>query len=104
VKWSWPGATAFVLALTLGGGWCVGVILAGTPPSIRAVGTQNGIDMLTAVGGVLAGALATYVGASITQGRRDARDEVHEEGDDTGQEAPVDSRVRVREEEGPDIR
>ena len=71
--WSWPGAVALVLAITLGGGWCAGVIIAGTPPSVRAVGTSNGIDMLTAVGGVLAGALATFVGASITQRRDGAR-------------------------------
>jgi energy-converting hydrogenase Eha subunit B len=58
-----------VLAITLGGGWFVGVYLAGSPPSVRAVGTSNGIDMLTAVGGVLAGALATFVGARIADHR-----------------------------------
>ena len=48
----------------------MGIYLAGTPPSVRSVGTSSGLDVLSTVGGVLAGAVATYIGASITDRRR----------------------------------
>jgi hypothetical protein len=64
-RWSWSGACALVLAITVGGGWFMGVYLAGTPPTTRSVGTSGGLDVLSTVGGVLAGALASYVGSQI---------------------------------------
>ena len=63
--WSWPGAVAFVIAFFVAGGWAMGIYLAATPPSVRSVGTSSGLDVLSTVGGVLAGAVASYLGAIV---------------------------------------
>jgi len=73
--WSWPGIVAVILAFFVSGGWAMGIYLAATPPSVRSVGTSSGLDVLSTVGGVLAGAVATYVGATITQRRERKEDD-----------------------------
>ena len=79
--WSWHGAVALVIAVCVGVGWAAALILASTPWTDTI--SDKGADLLTAIGGVLAGAVATYLGAAITRSaRRDADDAPppHDEG------------------------
>jgi hypothetical protein len=62
--WSWQGAAALVIAVSIGGGWLAGIILAAL-----AAG-KGGLDpelsqLLNGIGQVLAGALGTYLGFSV---------------------------------------
>ena len=73
--WSWAGASAFVLAILVGGGWATALIMsasARTPPI-----SDNTGNLLTAIGGVLAGTIATYVGSAV--GERRARRQAEED-------------------------
>jgi hypothetical protein len=54
------GAAAFVLALTIGGGWAVALIFAASPKTPPLDTTSAAL--LSTIGGVLAGALAGYLG------------------------------------------
>jgi hypothetical protein len=63
----WPGRVAFVLAAFVAGGWATALVLASTPWTDTI--SETGANLLATVGGVLAGALATYLGASYEQTR-----------------------------------
>jgi hypothetical protein len=62
-NWSWPGAVALVLACGLALGWGGSILLASTPWTESL--TQHGADLLSGLGQVMAGALATYLGAQV---------------------------------------
>ena len=69
--WSWPGLIALVLALCLGGGWATALVMSAssrTPPI-----TDSTKDLLSSIGGVLAGAVTAYIGGTLAlrQRRRD---------------------------------
>ena len=53
----------FVLAVCLGGGWATAIVLSASPrtPPI----TDSTKDLLSSVGGVLAGAITAYIGGTI---------------------------------------
>lgn len=74
--WSWHGAVALVLAVCVGAGWAVALILASTPWTDTI--SDKGADLLTAIGGVLAGAVATYLGAAIADRARRQDDDTDE--------------------------
>jgi hypothetical protein len=60
---SWAGASVFVLALCLGGGWATAIVFSAssrTPPI-----TDTTKDLLSTIGGVLAGAITAYIGGVI---------------------------------------
>ena len=64
-----------VLAVFLGGGWATALIMSAssrTPPI-----TDSTKDLLSSVGGVLAGAITAYIGGQIARlkDRRDGSDE-----------------------------
>lgn len=70
----WPGACAVILAVAVGGGWCVSIILTATPWTDQV--SAEGAALLNGIGQVLAGALATYLGAQITtRARHDGEDD-----------------------------
>ncbi len=56
---SWVGATAFVVALFVSAGWAVAMVAAALDDSV----SDAGIQLLTGLGGVLAGATAGFLGA-----------------------------------------
>jgi hypothetical protein len=56
---SWAGATAFVVALFLSIGWAAAMVAAALDDSV----SDAGIQLLSGLGGVLAGAVAGYLGA-----------------------------------------
>ena len=56
---NWAGATAFVVALCLSAGWAVAMVAAALDDNV----SEAGIQLLTGLGGVLAGAVAGYLGA-----------------------------------------
>lgn len=57
---AWAGAAAFVVALFLSLGWAFSMIAAALDDSV----SDAGIQLLTGIGGVLAGAVAGYLGAA----------------------------------------
>jgi len=68
--WSWAGAAVLVLAVFLGGGWATALVMSAssrTPPI-----TDSTKDLLSSVGGVLAGAITAYIGGMIALRRRDS--------------------------------
>ena len=77
--WSWAGAAVLVLAICLGGGWGTAIIMSAssrTPPI-----TDSTKDLLSSMGGVLAGAITAYVGGMIAL-RRDRHDGPREDAED----------------------
>jgi purine-cytosine permease-like protein len=56
---NWAGATGFVVALFLSAGWAAAMIAAALDDDV----SDAGIQLLTGLGGVLAGAVAGYLGA-----------------------------------------
>ena len=56
----WAGATAFVVALFLSAGWSASMFAAAVNPEGVS---ESGVQLLTGLGGVLAGAVAGYLGA-----------------------------------------
>ena len=69
--WSWQGAVALVLAISIGGGWLFGIVLA----ALEAANVSRGLDdelagLLNGIGQVLAGALGTYLGFAAGAGTR----------------------------------
>lgn len=69
-EWSWAGMAVLVLAVFLGGGWATALVMSAssrTPPI-----TDSTKDLLSSVGGVLAGAITAYIGGQIAR-MRDAR-------------------------------
>jgi hypothetical protein len=84
--WSWPGAVVLVLAVCLGGGWATALVMsasARTPPI-----TDTVADLLSAVGGVLAGGIAAYLGGQIAQ-RRHRDDTPQNVSDENPQDVPL---------------
>lgn len=68
-RFSWAGAAVLVLAVFLGGGWATALIMSAssrTPPI-----TDSTKDLLSSVGGVLAGAITAYIGGMIAVRHRD---------------------------------
>ena len=62
-EWSWAGAAVLILAICLGGGWATAIVISAssrTPPI-----TDSTKDLLSSVGGVLAGAITAYIGGMI---------------------------------------
>jgi hypothetical protein len=57
---SWTGATAFVVALFLSMGWATAMVAAALDDDV----SESGIQLLTGLGGVMAGAVAGYLGAA----------------------------------------
>jgi hypothetical protein len=63
-----------VLAVCVGGGWAVAIIVTATPWTEQVSAEQAAL--LNGIGQVLAGALATYLGAQITtRARQDGEDD-----------------------------
>jgi hypothetical protein len=56
---SWVGATAFVVAAFVSAGWAVSMAAAAFDDSV----SDAGIQLLTGLGGVLAGSVAGFLGA-----------------------------------------
>jgi len=56
---SWVGATAFVVALFTSLGWAAAMVAAALDDSV----SDAGIQLLSGLGGVLAGATAGFLGA-----------------------------------------
>ena len=76
---SWAGAAVLILAVCLGVGWGTALIMAAssrTPPI-----TDSTKDLLSSVGGVLAGAITAYIGGQIANRMRD-REPEDRRGDD----------------------
>ena len=77
-RWSWAGASVLVLAVTLGGGWATAIVFSSssrTPPI-----TDSTKDLLSTIGGVLAGAITAYIGGQVAIKRRDRGEEEEENG------------------------
>ena len=72
---SWSGATGFVVAFFLSAGWAVSMVAAALDDSV----SDAGIQLLTGLGGVLAGAVAGYLGAgaALIWTRRHEREDDH---------------------------
>ena len=71
--WSWAGAVVLVLAICLGGGWATALVMsasARTPPI-----TDTVADLLSAIGGVLAGAISAYIGSQIAHRANNKKEE-----------------------------
>jgi hypothetical protein len=56
----WAGATAFIVALFLSAGWAISMTAAALDDDV----SDAGIQLLTGLGGVMAGAVAGYLGAA----------------------------------------
>ena len=83
-KWSWAGASVLVLAVCLGSGWATAIIMSAssrTPPI-----TDSTKDLLSSVGGVLAGAVTAYIGGQIAHRRHHDRPLQGPQSDETGSE------------------
>ena len=85
-SFSWAGAAILVLAVCLGGGWATAIVMSAS--SRTPVTTDNTKDLLSSVGGVLAGAITAYIGGYVTTMRRRNKDTTDEELDDDDQEDP----------------
>lgn len=59
---SWVGATAFVVAFFTSAGWAVAMVVAAVDRGASEAATQ----LLTGLGGVLAGATAGFLGAGAS--------------------------------------
>jgi hypothetical protein len=70
VKWSWHGVVALLLALTVGGGYAVVLVITALQ---HGPVTTGGAAVLNNLGSVLAGALAGWLGGSAVaaEHRRD---------------------------------
>lgn len=70
------GVVVLVLSITLGVGWATALIMSAssrTPPI-----TDSTKDLLSSVGGVLAGGISAYIGAAVVSRRRHKSDEQDE--------------------------
>jgi membrane associated rhomboid family serine protease len=56
---SWIGATAFIVAFFVAGGWAVAIVLS----AIDHTTSEPAVQLLTGLGGVLSGAVAGFLGA-----------------------------------------
>lgn len=70
-RWSWPGAVALVISVFVAGGWCAALVLSASP--LTDTISEQGANLLSTVGGVLAGGVVTYLGSQIPP--RSPRDE-----------------------------
>lgn len=75
----WPGWCAVILASGLAIGWAVALILAWSPWTPKNL-TPESAQMLNGLGQVMAGAVATYLGATLAT-RPPRRDEVEDDHD-----------------------
>jgi hypothetical protein len=58
---NWAGAVAFVVALFVSAGWAIAMVAAAIDDDVSA----QGVQLLAGLGGVLAGAVAGYMGAAV---------------------------------------
>ena len=72
-RFNWAGAAVFVLAVCLGGGWATAIVFSAS--SRTPVTTDNTKDLLSSVGGILAGAITAYIGGIIALKRQDRQDD-----------------------------
>lgn len=64
----WAGRVAFVLAVAVGGGWAVSLVLS----SLAGRGVSaEAASILSTIGGVLAGGIAAYLGNTSSPQHRD---------------------------------
>lgn len=76
---SWAGASVLALAICLGGGWATAIVFSAssrTPPI-----TDTTKDLLSTIGGVLAGAITAYIGGVVAV-RRSKGHEKEEDDED----------------------
>jgi hypothetical protein len=74
-QWSWAGLAVLLIAFFLSAGWATALVMSAssrTPPI-----TDSTKDLLSSVGGVLAGVIAAYVGGVV--GRRWEREHKDDE-------------------------
>jgi hypothetical protein len=72
-RWSWAGATIFVIAVCLSVSWGTALVMSAssrTPPI-----SDTTSDLLLAVGGVLAGAITAYIGGYVSNMRHRHRED-----------------------------
>lgn len=102
-RFNWAGASILVLAIFLGSGWATALVMSAssrTPPI-----TDSTKDLLTAIGGVLAGAITAYIGGYVAgmHGKGGLQDKQSEA---DGSEADCDQcgpqRLRPVRQEGGD--
>ena len=71
----WTGAVAFVVALFVSVGWAAAMIAAAVDDDVSA----QGVQLLAALGGVLAGSVAAYIGAGVVLRWQRHGDELEDE-------------------------
>lgn len=71
----WAGRTAFVLAAFVAGGWATALVISATPWTDLI--SDTGANLLSTVGGVLAGAVATYLGHQAGTNETKTREPEH---------------------------
>lgn len=71
----WTGAVAFVVALFVSVGWAAAMIAAAVDDDVSA----QGVQLLAALGGVLAGSVAAYIGAGVVLRWHRRGDELEDE-------------------------
>jgi hypothetical protein len=89
-RWSWAGACVLVLAVCLGGGWATAIVMSAssrTPPV-----TDTTKDLLSSVGGILAGAITAYIGGQIALRRDRHTPPQGRLSDETDQDGPTPHR------------
>lgn len=69
MRWSWPGAVALVLAVTVGAGWAVAMVLAVMDQD--DLSSSSGGALLYVLGGTLSGGVIGWLGGSAGKHRRD---------------------------------
>lgn len=74
------GWCAVILAIGLSVGWCASIVISATPWTDQI--SAEGASLLNGLGQVLAGALATYLGAHVAIDRRRRRREEDEDEDE----------------------
>jgi hypothetical protein len=71
----WTGAVAFIVALFVSAGWAAAMIAAALDDDVSA----QGVQLLAALGGVLAGSVAAYIGAGVVLRWQRHGDELEDE-------------------------
>ena len=71
----WTGAVAFVVALFVSIGWAAAMIAAAVDDDV----SSQGVQLLAALGGVLAGSVAAYIGAGVVLRWQRHGDELEDE-------------------------
>ena len=73
----YAGIAVIILAFLVGGAWATALVIAALP--ITDPITESGANILSTIGGILAGAIAAYLGASIANASNQARADVENE-------------------------